>query len=182
MGVAHVPLDLGPRGEGGHRVDDDHVERTRADQHVGDLQGPARRCRAVRSTARPRPRRWLWRRSDRGRARRRRTRRSPRSAGPRPRRAAPRWSCPRTPGRRSPPPGLGGAPPTPSAKSRASAPVGVVSMAMAPFSPIFITAPWPNCFSIWPRAISSALSRSTSPPSGQGFTAASLQGECRATL
>ena len=39
VGVAHVALDLGPRGEGGHRVDDEHVERARADQHVGDLQG-----------------------------------------------------------------------------------------------------------------------------------------------
>ena len=27
VGVAHLALDLGPGREGGHRVDDDHVER-----------------------------------------------------------------------------------------------------------------------------------------------------------
>ena len=39
VGVAHLPLDLRPGGEGGHRVDDQHVERSRPDQHVGDLEG-----------------------------------------------------------------------------------------------------------------------------------------------
>ena len=38
VGVAHLPLDLGPGHEGGHRVDHDHVERARPDQHVGDLE------------------------------------------------------------------------------------------------------------------------------------------------
>ena len=38
VGVAHLALDLGPGRERGHRVDHDHVERTRADQHVGDLE------------------------------------------------------------------------------------------------------------------------------------------------
>ena len=38
MGVAHLALDLGLRHERGDRVDDDHVERTRPDQHVGDLE------------------------------------------------------------------------------------------------------------------------------------------------
>ena len=38
MGVAHLALDLGPGGQGGHRVDDHHVERPGADQHVGDLE------------------------------------------------------------------------------------------------------------------------------------------------
>ena len=38
VGVAHVALDLGPGGERRHRVDDHHVERTRAHEHVGDLQ------------------------------------------------------------------------------------------------------------------------------------------------
>ena len=38
MTVPHLPFDLSPRGKSGHRVDDDHVERTRADQHVGDLE------------------------------------------------------------------------------------------------------------------------------------------------
>ena len=38
MGVSHLALDLGPWGERRHRVDDDHVERPGADQHVGDLE------------------------------------------------------------------------------------------------------------------------------------------------
>src|SRR5581483_794076 len=37
VGVAHLPLDLGPGHQGGHRVDHDHVERPRPDEHVGDL-------------------------------------------------------------------------------------------------------------------------------------------------
>ena len=36
--VAHLTLDLGPGHERGDRVDDDDVERARADQHVGDLE------------------------------------------------------------------------------------------------------------------------------------------------
>src|SRR5437764_1301273 len=39
VGVAHLPLDLGPGGEGGDRVDDQHVEGPRPDEHVGDLEG-----------------------------------------------------------------------------------------------------------------------------------------------
>ncbi len=39
MGIAHLALDLGPGGEGRHRVDDDHVEGPGADEHVGDLEG-----------------------------------------------------------------------------------------------------------------------------------------------
>ncbi len=38
MRVAHLAFDLGPRRERGHRVDDEDVERARADQHVGDLE------------------------------------------------------------------------------------------------------------------------------------------------
>jgi hypothetical protein len=38
MGVAHLPLDLGPGHEGRHRVDDEDVERSGADEHVGDLE------------------------------------------------------------------------------------------------------------------------------------------------
>ena len=38
MGVAHLAFDLGPWREGRHRVDDHHVERTRTDQHVADLE------------------------------------------------------------------------------------------------------------------------------------------------
>ena len=39
MAVAHFAVDLGARHERGHRVDDDDVEGTGADQHVGDLEG-----------------------------------------------------------------------------------------------------------------------------------------------
>ena len=38
MGVAHLALDLGPGRERGDRVDDDHVDRAGADEHVGDLE------------------------------------------------------------------------------------------------------------------------------------------------
>ena len=38
VAVAHLAFDLGPGHEGRHGVDDEHVERTRADQHVGDLE------------------------------------------------------------------------------------------------------------------------------------------------
>ena len=38
MGVTHLALDLGARHQRGDRVDDEHVERARADQHVGDLE------------------------------------------------------------------------------------------------------------------------------------------------
>ena len=48
----------------------------------------------------------------------------------------------------------------PRARSRASAPVGMASMFMWRFSPMRMMDPLPNCFSIWPRAMSSALSRS----------------------
>ena len=54
---------------------------------------------------------------------------------------------------------------TPRARSSANAPVGMASMAMVVFSPIRMIEPLPNCLSIWPSAISSALSRSTVDPS-----------------
>ena len=38
MRVAHLALDLGPRNERGHRVDDHDVERRRPHEHVGDLE------------------------------------------------------------------------------------------------------------------------------------------------
>src|SRR4051794_10425997 len=38
VAVTHLALNLGARHERGDRVDDDDVERARADQHVGDLQ------------------------------------------------------------------------------------------------------------------------------------------------
>ena len=38
MRVAHLAFDLRTRHERGDRVDDDHVERARADEHVGDLE------------------------------------------------------------------------------------------------------------------------------------------------
>src|SRR5581483_11590071 len=59
-----------------------------------------------------------------------------------------------------------GSPPTPSATSRASAPVGITSICMWAFSPSRMIEPLPNCFSIWPSAISRALSRSTGTPPG----------------
>ena len=37
--LAHLALDLGLRHEGRHRVDDDDVDRSGADQHLGDLEG-----------------------------------------------------------------------------------------------------------------------------------------------
>src|SRR5690554_1310771 len=55
-----------------------------------------------------------------------------------------------------------GTPPMPRARSRASAPVGMTETFCAAASPIFMMAPLPNCRSIWPSAMSSALSRSTS--------------------
>jgi len=38
VGVAHLALDLGARHQRRHRVDDQHVDRPRADQHIRDLQ------------------------------------------------------------------------------------------------------------------------------------------------
>ena len=38
VAVAHVALDLRLRNERGDRVDDDEVDRARADEHVGDLE------------------------------------------------------------------------------------------------------------------------------------------------
>ena len=38
MGVSHLPLDLGSRHQGRHRVDHDHVESTGPDEHVGYLE------------------------------------------------------------------------------------------------------------------------------------------------
>ncbi len=39
MGVAHLAFDLGLGYQRGHGVDDDHVDRVGAHQHVGDFQG-----------------------------------------------------------------------------------------------------------------------------------------------
>src|SRR5436190_11356149 len=36
--IAHVALDLGARDQGSNRIDDQHVERARAHQRVGDLE------------------------------------------------------------------------------------------------------------------------------------------------
>ena len=58
-----------------------------------------------------------------------------------------------------------GSPPIPSARSSASAPVGIASIPTWPRSPSFMIEPLPNCLSIWLSAISSALSRSTVNPS-----------------
>src|SRR6478672_971921 len=53
-----------------------------------------------------------------------------------------------------------GSPPMPRARSRARAPVGIASTPTLPRSPRRMMAPFPNCFSIWPSAMSSDLSRS----------------------
>ena len=37
--VAHLALDLGPRHERRHRVEDDAVDAARADERLGDLEG-----------------------------------------------------------------------------------------------------------------------------------------------
>ena len=84
-----------------------HVERARADRACRRSRAPARPCRAGRSAARRRRRRWPWRRPGPSRARRRCRRRCRRCAGPRPRRAWPASTCPTTPGRRSRRPGPG---------------------------------------------------------------------------
>ena len=49
-----------------------------------------------------------------------------------------------------------GTPPTPSAISRPKLPVEMASTCMAVLSPSFMTAPLPNCFSIWASAVASA--------------------------
>ena len=38
MGIAHLAFDFGLGCKGRHRVDDDHIERTGAHQHVGDFK------------------------------------------------------------------------------------------------------------------------------------------------
>src|SRR3954468_15486320 len=54
-----------------------------------------------------------------------------------------------------------GRPPMPSAMSRAIEPVGMTFMATSGLSPRRMTEPLPNCLSIWARAMSRALSRSS---------------------
>src|SRR4051812_5759849 len=52
-------------------------------------------------------------------------------------------------------------PPMPSAMSSAMEPVGMTLMACDGLSPSRMTEPLPNCLSIWDRAMSRALSRSS---------------------
>src|SRR3954463_15922206 len=54
-----------------------------------------------------------------------------------------------------------GRPPMPSAMSRAIEPVGMTFMTTSGLSPRRMTEPLPNCLSIWARAMSRALSRSS---------------------
>src|SRR3954454_16741583 len=51
-----------------------------------------------------------------------------------------------------------GTPPTPSARSRESAPVGIASISIASWSPRRMSDPWPNWRSIWVFAAWSAAS------------------------
>ena len=90
------------------------------------------------------------------RARRRCRRTSRRCAGPRPPRAWPAWTCPTTRGRRSRPRPRG-RPPMPRARSRRARRWGSVDADVAVLSPSRMMAPLPNCLSIWPSAISSAV-------------------------
>jgi hypothetical protein len=160
VGVTHVAFDLGPRRQRRDRVDDDDVERARADQHVGDLEGllagvglgdeqvvdvdadGARvdRVHGVLGVDVGTDATVALRLGDHVHGQGRLTR------------------------------GLGtvelddataGQPPIPSAMSRASAPVGIDSMFMCRFSPMRMIEPLPNCFSIWPSAASRALARSS---------------------
>jgi hypothetical protein len=39
VALPHLAFDLSSRDQGGHRVDDHHIESTGANEHVGDLQG-----------------------------------------------------------------------------------------------------------------------------------------------
>ena len=59
-----------------------------------------------------------------------------------------------------------GRPPMPSARSSPRLPVEMASTCMATLVPSFITAPLPNCFSIWASAVSSAAFLSPAGPVG----------------
>src|SRR5215212_1378318 len=56
-----------------------------------------------------------------------------------------------------------GTPPTPSARSRASAPVGIVATFWVSSSPMSMIEPFTNCRSIWETAASMALLLSNAP-------------------
>ena len=161
VGVAHLALDLGPGGERRHRVDDQHVERTGADEHVGDLErllaGVGLRDEEVVDVDPDGPR------VDRvhgvlgvdvgadaavalrlghdvhGQRRLARRLRTVDLHDATPRQAA-----------------------DAERQIEESAPVGTDSMFIARLSPMRMTEPLPNCFSIWPSAASNALSRSVS--------------------
>ena len=157
--VAHLALDLGPRHQRRHRVDDDQVDRARAHQHVGDLErllaGVGLGDQQVVDAARRAGAR------SRRRARARRRRRPPRRprAAPRRRRAAPAWSCRSTPGRRSRPRGRAGSRRC-RARGRGSASrCEKVSISRSMASSLIVRiAPLPNCFSIDETASSIAFS------------------------
>ena len=164
VAVAHLAFDLGAGHECGHGVDDDHVERARPDQHVGDLEALLTRVGLadqevvdVHADRTPVDRVHGVLGVDVAHTFRH-------CAGPRRPRASRAWTCPRTPARRSRRPAPAATRRCPRARSRASAPVGMASTPTLPRSPNFMIDPLPNCLSIWASAISSAFSRSTSKP------------------
>ena len=161
VGVAHLAVELCPGGERRHRVDDQHVERARADEHVGDLEGLLARVGLGDQAGRRRSRRSPSRRRGPWRARRRCRRRCPRCAGPRRRRASPGSTSPRTRGRRSPRSAPGAGRRCRGRGRGTRAPVGIDSIAMWTVSPIRMIEPLPNCFSIWLSAVPEAFSRSS---------------------
>ena len=83
------------------RVDHQHVDRAGAHQRVGDLQRLLAGIGLARSAGCRYRRRASAHRSGRARARHRRRRRCRRASAPRRSRAAPAWSCPSFPARRS---------------------------------------------------------------------------------
>ena len=160
MGVAHLAFDLGPGRQRGHRVDDEDVERAGADQHVGDLErllpgvglgdeqvvdvdpdGPGvDRVHGVLGVDVG---------ADAAVALRLGHHVHGQGGLPRGLRARRSRRCGPGAGRRCRAPGRG--------RGRRS---GWTRCSCSRLSPIRMTEPLPNCFSIWPSAASSALSRS----------------------
>ena len=71
VAVAHFALDFGPRNQGGHRVDDDHVHRVGADEQLADFQGLLAGIGLADQQIIKLERPAAWPRTDRARARRR---------------------------------------------------------------------------------------------------------------
>ena len=175
--VAHLALDLGLRRQRRDRIDDEHVDRARADQRVGDLErllaGVGLRDQEIVEVDAE----LAGIDRDRARARRRRRRRRRPSSAPRRRGAARASSCPRIPGRRSRSTRPRGRPPTPSAMSRPSEPVDIVSISTGFWSlPSRMIEPLPNARSICASAASRAFVLSMDEPSTRRSAAWDMRG------